>query len=250
VEIHPDQQGRRLGSLPVLGTLDALGAIVRDRQVRHLVIADRSLRGRGLHWVSAVCRQLGVHVHRYVERLVPYDVLLARLRAAHDLATAWGILRDVFTATALQACVLAVIGPGPDPGPEAFTWQRAPGPRAGVPPALAAYTRSLADIAPQLDGRPTVFRRDGDGWLELAPALARPGDLIAVPVHCGDALWAVLLAIPRPDDGVMTPSDVVRLRCAARVLGRQAERWASANGGVPRHESPSRERERGGPQAG
>jgi len=54
VEIHPDQQGRRLGSLPVLGTLDALGAIVRDRQVRHLVIADRSLRGRGLHWVSAV----------------------------------------------------------------------------------------------------------------------------------------------------------------------------------------------------
>ena len=248
VEIRPDLQGRQLSSLPVLGTLDALGAIVRDRQVRHLVIADSTLRGEGLHWVRAVCRQLGVHVHRYVEQLVPYDVLLERLHAAPDLATAWGILRDIFAATALQACVLAVIGPGPDPGPEAFTWQRAPGPSAGVPPALAAYTRSLADIAPQLNGRPTVFRRDGDGWLELAPAVARPGDLIAVPLHCRDALWAALLAIPRPDDGVMTPSDVVRLRCAARVLGRQAERWAAANGGAPRRESPRREPQRSGAQ--
>ena len=73
VELQPRRQGRTLGRLPVLGTLDALGGIVRSEHVQHLVIADTSLRGEALDWVRAVCREHEVQVHRYVERLVRYD---------------------------------------------------------------------------------------------------------------------------------------------------------------------------------
>ncbi len=75
VEFSPRMQGRELGRLPVLGTLDALAGIVREQRVKHLVIADPKLPGEALTWVRAVCQQLGVHVHRYVEKLVPYDLL-------------------------------------------------------------------------------------------------------------------------------------------------------------------------------
>jgi hypothetical protein len=75
VEFSPRLQGRELARLPVLGTLDALAGIVRERQVKHLVIADPGLPGEALTWICAVCRQLGVQVHRYVEELVPYDLL-------------------------------------------------------------------------------------------------------------------------------------------------------------------------------
>jgi UDP-GlcNAc:undecaprenyl-phosphate/decaprenyl-phosphate GlcNAc-1-phosphate transferase len=75
VEFSPRMQGRELGRLPVLGTLDSLAGIVREQHVKHLVIADPKLPGEALTWVRAVCQQLGVHVHRYVEKLVPYDLL-------------------------------------------------------------------------------------------------------------------------------------------------------------------------------
>ena len=77
VELTPHLQGRTLGPLPVVGTLDALGGILRSQQVKHLVIADAHLRGETLQWVRAVCRQTGVQVHRYVERFVPLDGPLA-----------------------------------------------------------------------------------------------------------------------------------------------------------------------------
>jgi UDP-GlcNAc:undecaprenyl-phosphate GlcNAc-1-phosphate transferase len=77
IEFHPHLQGRQLGRLPVLGTLDALAAIVREQRVDHLVIADPALHGEGLRWARAVCRQLGVDVHRYVEKLVPDDATAA-----------------------------------------------------------------------------------------------------------------------------------------------------------------------------
>jgi UDP-GlcNAc:undecaprenyl-phosphate GlcNAc-1-phosphate transferase len=73
IEFRPRLQGRELARLPVLGTLDGLPRIVRERRARHLVIADPTLRGEALDWVRAVCRHLDVQVHRYVERLVPYD---------------------------------------------------------------------------------------------------------------------------------------------------------------------------------
>ena len=73
VEVLPRLQGRQVGQLPVLGTLDALPAIVVERQVRHLVIADPGLGEPGFQWVRAVCRQYGVRVHRYVEQLVDCD---------------------------------------------------------------------------------------------------------------------------------------------------------------------------------
>jgi UDP-GlcNAc:undecaprenyl-phosphate GlcNAc-1-phosphate transferase len=75
IEFRPRLQGRDLARLPVLGTLDALPGIVRERRVTHLVIADPGLPGEALTWVRAVCQQLDVRVHRYVEKLVPYDLL-------------------------------------------------------------------------------------------------------------------------------------------------------------------------------
>jgi len=73
VEVLPRLQGRQVGQLPVLGTLDALPAIVVERQVRHLVLADPALGEAGFQWARAVCRQHGVRVHRYVEQLVDCD---------------------------------------------------------------------------------------------------------------------------------------------------------------------------------
>ena len=77
VEVLPRLQGRQVGHLPVLGTLDALPAIVVERQVRHLVLADPALGEAGFQWVRAVCRQHGVRVHRYVEQLVDCDEALS-----------------------------------------------------------------------------------------------------------------------------------------------------------------------------
>ncbi|TMB41438.1 MAG: hypothetical protein E6J55_18885 [Deltaproteobacteria bacterium] len=77
VEVLPRLQGRQVGHLPVLGTLDALPAIVVERQVRHLVLADPALGEAGFQWARAVCRQHGVRVHRYVEQLVDCDEALS-----------------------------------------------------------------------------------------------------------------------------------------------------------------------------
>ena len=73
IEIRPHLQGRQLGRLPVLGTLDGLAGIVTDRHVQHLVIADPALRGEALRWARAVCRHFGIALHRYVEKLVPVE---------------------------------------------------------------------------------------------------------------------------------------------------------------------------------
>src|SRR5207244_6112100 len=70
-------QGRQVGHLPVLGTLDALPAIVVERQVRHLVLADPALGEAGFQWARAVCAQHGVRVHRYVEQLGDCDEALS-----------------------------------------------------------------------------------------------------------------------------------------------------------------------------
>jgi UDP-GlcNAc:undecaprenyl-phosphate GlcNAc-1-phosphate transferase len=72
VEIGRRLQGRDLARLPVLGPLDALADIIRARGVKHLVVADSATRGEVLDWMAAVCRQEGVRVHRYVERLEPF----------------------------------------------------------------------------------------------------------------------------------------------------------------------------------
>jgi UDP-GlcNAc:undecaprenyl-phosphate GlcNAc-1-phosphate transferase len=71
IEMQPRLQGRNLGRLPVVGTLDLLQTLLRERHVHHLVIADPSIRGAVLQWTRAVCRARGVDVHRYVERLRP-----------------------------------------------------------------------------------------------------------------------------------------------------------------------------------
>ncbi|MCC6765161.1 MAG: hypothetical protein IT293_10900 [Deltaproteobacteria bacterium] len=70
VETLPRLQGRQLGRLPVLGTLDGLSSILRAQSVGHVVIADPELRGEALRWARAVCRHSGVRLHRYIERLL------------------------------------------------------------------------------------------------------------------------------------------------------------------------------------
>jgi UDP-GlcNAc:undecaprenyl-phosphate GlcNAc-1-phosphate transferase len=103
VEFSPRLQGRDLARLPVLGTLDGLAGIIRERQVKHLVIADPGLPGEALTWIRAVCQQLGVQVHRYVEELVPYDLLrpagaevvMAQNGAGNGSPDAWEAPQDV-----------------------------------------------------------------------------------------------------------------------------------------------------------
>jgi FlaA1/EpsC-like NDP-sugar epimerase len=70
VEFRPRWQGNQVARLPVLGTLEMLPEIVGQHRVRHLVIADPRLQGQSLNWVRAVCRQLDVSLHHYVEQLV------------------------------------------------------------------------------------------------------------------------------------------------------------------------------------
>jgi FlaA1/EpsC-like NDP-sugar epimerase len=70
IEMVPRLQGRQLDRLPVLGTLDGLGTILRTQAVGHVVIADPELRGEPLRWARAVCRHSGVRLHRYIERLL------------------------------------------------------------------------------------------------------------------------------------------------------------------------------------
>jgi len=73
IELRPRWQGRRLGRLAVLGTLDDLDRILLDTGAQHFVIADRLVRGEMLRWVRAVCRHRGVHVHRWVETVVAFE---------------------------------------------------------------------------------------------------------------------------------------------------------------------------------
>jgi UDP-GlcNAc:undecaprenyl-phosphate GlcNAc-1-phosphate transferase len=242
VELRPRLQGRQLGRLPVLGTLDDLGAIARQRRVRHLVIADPALHGESFDWVRAVCRQLGVQVHRYVEKLVPYDELLDQLRAAPDLASSWRLLGHVFGAVGLEACVLTV---GHDGERETHTWRRTPDPVAVVPPLLIPYVHNgaepLAAIRTYLAGNgkgPTWLRHDGGHWRAPTSAPGQPGDLLAAPIWRRGVLWAVLLAVPLTSNALV-PADVARLKRALAVFGRRTLRWGSGTNGAATDREPS-----------
>lgn len=83
IEVRPRWQGRQLGRLPVLGTLEGLEAILHQEQIRHLIIADPRLSDESLDWVRAVCRQRGVQLHHYVEKFVTYDTLAPAVAAAN-----------------------------------------------------------------------------------------------------------------------------------------------------------------------
>jgi hypothetical protein len=231
IEFRPRLQGRRIGLLPVLGTLEDLDTIIRERQIQHLIIADTALRGENLHWVHALCRQRNVSVLRYVERLVAADPLLEQLRVAPDLASSWSILSDLFHAVALEACVLAVTGARPAGMDETPTWQRAGGPVTSLPADLSLYVQNgheqLGEIVTHLNGRPTGLRRNGHGWRTLSPRAVEAGDMIAAPIRCRGEVWGVLLAAPRAGKRVMSASDVARLRAATQLLGRHAERWTA-----------------------
>jgi hypothetical protein len=75
VGLEPVSQAARPGGLPVLGTLDTLAAILRCCRIQHFVVADPTVHGEALVWARAVCRQFGVHVHHYVETLIPDEAL-------------------------------------------------------------------------------------------------------------------------------------------------------------------------------
>jgi len=75
IEVQPRFQGRQFGHLSVVGTLRGIGAIVQEREVRHLVIADSGLIPDDVAWVRAICRQLDVQVHCYVEKITRFDDL-------------------------------------------------------------------------------------------------------------------------------------------------------------------------------
>jgi hypothetical protein len=83
VASRPRRRASEVARLPVLGGAGALAGIIRRHRVRHLVIADPALRGDTLDWIRAICRHQDVRVHRYVERLVPYE---RRAAAPADLA--------------------------------------------------------------------------------------------------------------------------------------------------------------------
>jgi UDP-GlcNAc:undecaprenyl-phosphate GlcNAc-1-phosphate transferase len=83
IELNARLQGRQVGTLPVLGTLDALPGIVAEQRVKHLVLAEPSLDESVLDWVRAVCRHHGVRVHRYVEAMVEFGDVAVMPVAAH-----------------------------------------------------------------------------------------------------------------------------------------------------------------------
>jgi UDP-GlcNAc:undecaprenyl-phosphate GlcNAc-1-phosphate transferase len=146
VEFRPRWQGRRLDQLPVLGTLDTLPAILQEHEVRHLVVADPALRGDAFTWVRAVCRQLGVRVHRYVEKFVSHDELLAELRRAANMADAWTVLGKVFGKMGIDECLLSISdGSGPwvegGEGRHLYAWRRLPDASPMMPDALTACLR-------------------------------------------------------------------------------------------------------------
>jgi hypothetical protein len=146
VEFRPRWQGRRLDQLPVLGTLDALPAILQEHEVRHLVVADPALRGEAFSWVRAVCRQLGVRVHRYVEKFVSHDELLAELRRANNMADAWTVLGKMFAKIGIDECLLSISdgsgswAEGGD-GHHLYAWRRLPDASPTMPDALTACLR-------------------------------------------------------------------------------------------------------------
>ncbi len=96
IALRPRLQGRQVDQLPVLGTLELLPAIVREHGAVHVVIADPGLRGDRAAWVRAVCRHLGVRVHRYMEKFVSYDDGLPGNASSADLGAASDILEELF----------------------------------------------------------------------------------------------------------------------------------------------------------
>jgi len=108
-------QGRQVDQLPVLGTLELLPAIVREHRAAHVVIADSSLRGDRAAWVRAVCRQLGVRVHRYMEKFVSYDDTLDGHAGSIDLGAASDIIEELFEGVGIAGIAAtgsASDGPG------------------------------------------------------------------------------------------------------------------------------------------
>ena len=162
IELRPRWQGRQLDRLPVLGTLDALPIIVEEQRVRHLVIADPALRGDALAWVQAVCRQLGVRVHRYMEKFVSHCEAVDQLCGVKDVATAWAVLGKVFGEMGLDGCVLSVAGSGSNGANggrrEVYTWRR------------------IADAGPSGSGSLSAFLHEGlDGGPDRVPHLKANG---------------------------------------------------------------------------
>jgi hypothetical protein len=269
IEFKPRWQGRHLDQLPVLGTLEALGAIVREQQAKHLVIADSELRGETLTWVRAVCRQSGVKVHRYVERFVAHDELAERLRDAEDVASAWAALGKVFREIGLDGCVLSLGNSefdGTSDNQEIYTWRRVPDGKSKDSTALAAHAsegskaegqqaalvighegvngngkvngHGRANGRGQVNGNgakkgqtPRVLRLEGGRWRRATSPASSSEDVLALPVRSGDALWGVLLATPRAGDRLITSEERDQLRHAAEVLGQRVAEWnAQSNG--------------------
>lgn len=107
VALRDRLQGRQVDQLPVLGTLDVLPSIIREQRATHLVIADPALRGERAAWLRAVCRQFGVGVHRYVEKLVSYDEPVDGLDAP-TTDTASAFLGDLFEEVGIDEQALSV----------------------------------------------------------------------------------------------------------------------------------------------
>jgi hypothetical protein len=269
VEFKPRWQGRHLDQLPVLGTLDALRAIVSEQQAKHLVIADSELRDETLAWVKAVCRQSGVKVHRYMERFVAHDELADELRGAEDVASAWAVLGKVFREIGLDGCVLS-LGNGEFDGTgdnqEIYTWRRVPVAHSKNSSALTAHSsegsKAEARQGTPVNGRkqvngngnvngqgrangrrhvngngaakeetPRVLRLEGGRWRRATSTASSSEDVLALPVRSGDAVWGVMLATPKAGNRLITPEERAQLRRAAEVLGQRVAEWNSQSNG-------------------
>jgi hypothetical protein len=58
-------------------------------------------------WVRAVCRQLGVRVHRYMEKFVSYDAGLDGAAGTQDLDAASDILEELFDGAGTDGAMVA-----------------------------------------------------------------------------------------------------------------------------------------------
>jgi UDP-GlcNAc:undecaprenyl-phosphate GlcNAc-1-phosphate transferase len=109
VAVRSRHQGRQIDQMPVLGTLDQLADLVREQQATHLVIADSSVRGEQAAWVRAVCRQAGVRVHRYMEKLVSYDESTTGAQSVAEVGAA-DILSEIFDGARIDGALVTTQG--------------------------------------------------------------------------------------------------------------------------------------------
>ncbi len=77
---EPGKKGRRIHNVPVLGNIDELGRIAREKDVREVIIASPSITGKEVRKIVETCGQVGIEC-----KAIPAvsDILDGKLNVSH-----------------------------------------------------------------------------------------------------------------------------------------------------------------------